>query len=94
MAPLYLGDNMLGGDWESIQDRCSPGMSVDQKRMVWITDPSLSITWKYTGVRAGTRQKAEPSASIHRGPISCSTKQALPENLDRLSGIAFGRLKE
>ena len=65
----------LFGSWQPTHEAFSPGWRVDQLRIVWTACPRPSIAWKYTGVRAGTVKKAEPSSWTRASPSTTFTSQ-------------------
>ena len=63
-----VGGLVLRFSWQPTQETTSPGMAVNQLRMSCRALPSASSGCTAIGVLAGTRNKAEPSASTGTVP--------------------------
>ena len=65
-----VADASRFGSWQPTQLTRSPGMTDVELRIVRHVKPSASRTWKNSCFSAGTRKRAEPSASTSAVPIT------------------------
>ena len=63
------GGELFCSSWHPTHDSVSPGMAVIHERIRASALPSSSRGWTAIGVLAGTRKKAEPSASTGTVPM-------------------------
>jgi hypothetical protein len=75
-----------------MQDEVSPARTQVSLRMIWTALPRSSNSWNATGVSAGTRKQALPSAATGAVPRTCLPGEAFgnPTLGELMPGVALG----